>query len=34
MADFTVIETEWVGEELLKARVKETWFGGSKVYES
>lgn len=34
LADFTVIEAEWAGEELLKARVKETWFGGSKVYES
>jgi predicted amidohydrolase YtcJ len=34
LADFTVVETEWAGEELLKARVKETWFGGSKVYES
>ena len=34
LADFTVVEMEWAGKELLKARVKETWFGGSKVYEN
>lgn len=34
LADFTIIEAEWEGEELLKAKVRETWFGGRRVYES
>lgn len=33
MADFTIIDTVWEGEELLKARVIETWFEGRMVYE-
>lgn len=33
MADFAVIDVEWRGEELLNATIKETWFGGRKVYE-
>ena len=34
MAEFTVSDTLWKGEELLNARIKETWFEGRKVYES
>ncbi|EAT77113.1 hypothetical protein HBI56_207580 [Parastagonospora nodorum] len=34
MADFTVVDMEWKGEELLKASIKETWFEGKKVYEA
>ncbi|KAJ4377463.1 hypothetical protein N0V83_000288 [Neocucurbitaria cava] len=34
MADFCVIETKWKSDELLGARVTETWFSGRKVYES
>lgn len=32
MADFVVVDMRWEGEELLNATVKETWFGGRKVY--
>ncbi|XP_014556600.1 hypothetical protein COCVIDRAFT_16018 [Bipolaris victoriae FI3] len=32
MADLCVVDMEWKGEELLKARVAETWFGGKRVY--
>ena len=31
-ADFCVVDMQWKGEELLKARVTETWFGGKRVY--
>jgi predicted amidohydrolase YtcJ len=34
MADFVVVDMEWSGEELLKAKVKETWFEGKRVYEA
>ena len=34
MADFCVVETEWKGEELLGAKVAETWFSGRIVYKS
>jgi predicted amidohydrolase YtcJ len=34
MADFTVVDMEWDGNELLNASVKETWFGGKKVFEA
>ncbi|KAL5117362.1 hypothetical protein ACEQ8H_004678 [Pleosporales sp. CAS-2024a] len=34
MADFTVVDMDWNGEELLKASIKETWFEGKKVYEA
>lgn len=32
LADFCVVDTTWKGEDLLGARVVETWFGGRKVY--
>lgn len=32
MADFAVVDMNWDGEELLNARVRETWFGGRRVY--
>jgi predicted amidohydrolase YtcJ len=34
MADFTVVDMGWEGQELLKASVKETWFEGRRVYEA
>jgi predicted amidohydrolase YtcJ len=34
MADFIVVDMDWSGEELLKANIKETWFGGMIAYES
>jgi predicted amidohydrolase YtcJ len=34
MADFTVVDMKWDGNELLDASVKETWFEGKKVYEA
>ncbi|KAL1601994.1 hypothetical protein SLS59_005160 [Nothophoma quercina] len=34
IADFIVVDTQWKGEELLDARVKETWFEGRRVFES
>lgn len=34
LADFCVVDTQWKGEELLKARVVETWFGGRKVFQT
>jgi len=34
MADFVVVDMKWNGEELLNARVKETWFEGRRVYEA
>lgn len=33
LADFVVVDTKWKGEELLGAKVAETWFAGEKVYE-
>jgi predicted amidohydrolase YtcJ len=33
LADFIVVDMDWSGQELLNARVKETWFEGKKVYE-
>ncbi|RAR00763.1 amidohydrolase family protein [Stemphylium lycopersici] len=33
MADFCVVDMEWKGEELLKAKVMETWFEGKKSEE-
>ena len=33
MADLCVVEMQWEGEELLGAKVAETWFGGRQVYE-
>lgn len=33
MADFVVIDMVWKDEELLNAKVNETWFEGKKVYE-
>lgn len=32
-ADFAVLETEWKPENLLAARVSQTWFDGKKVYD-
>ena len=32
-ADFTVIDMNWVSEDLLKAQVCQTWFEGRKVYD-
>ncbi|KAL6704412.1 hypothetical protein ACN47E_008264 [Coniothyrium glycines] len=32
MADLCVVDMQWNGEELLNAKVKETWFAGKKVY--
>lgn len=32
MADFCVVEMEWAGEELLKAKILGTWFEGNQVY--
>ncbi|CAN9218012.1 unnamed protein product [Alternaria alternata] len=32
MADFCVVEMEWEGEELLKAKILGTWFEGNQVY--
>jgi predicted amidohydrolase YtcJ len=34
MADFCVVDMEWKGEELLAAKVVETWYAGRKVYEA
>jgi predicted amidohydrolase YtcJ len=34
MADFCVVDMEWKGEELLNAKVMETWFEGRKVYKA
>jgi predicted amidohydrolase YtcJ len=34
MADFNVVDMTWSGEDLLNASIKETWFGGRKVYEA
>jgi predicted amidohydrolase YtcJ len=33
LADFCVVDMQWQGEELLKAKVMETWFDGKRVYE-
>lgn len=32
-ADFVVLDMQWSPEALLDARVRETWFGGKKVYD-
>lgn len=32
-ADFAVLDMQWTPEALLDARVRETWFGGRKVYD-
>ncbi|KAI5456616.1 amidohydrolase 3 [Mariannaea sp. PMI_226] len=32
MADFVVVDMEWEAESLLKSEMKETWFGGKKVW--
>jgi predicted amidohydrolase YtcJ len=32
VADFVVVDMEWIGDELLDAKVKETWFEGRSVY--
>ncbi|KAF2125589.1 amidohydrolase family protein-like protein [Dothidotthia symphoricarpi CBS 119687] len=32
LADFCVVDTQWKDEELLNAKVVETWFGGRKVF--
>ncbi|USP72925.1 hypothetical protein yc1106_00199 [Curvularia clavata] len=32
MADLCVVDMEWEGEDLLNAKVTETWFGGKRVY--
>ncbi|KAG9497431.1 hypothetical protein J7337_010292 [Fusarium musae] len=32
LADFIVVDMEWDPKTLLKAEVKETWFGGSRVF--
>jgi predicted amidohydrolase YtcJ len=34
MADFCIVNMEWKGEELLKAKVLETWFEGNRVYKA
>jgi predicted amidohydrolase YtcJ len=34
MADFTVVDMGWAGQELLEASIKETWFEGRMVYEA
>jgi hypothetical protein len=34
MADFVVVNMDWVGDELLNASIKETWFQGQKVFEA
>jgi predicted amidohydrolase YtcJ len=34
MADFTVVDMAWDGQDLLNASVKETWFEGRIVYEA
>ncbi|KAF6818052.1 amidohydrolase family protein [Colletotrichum plurivorum] len=34
LADFVIVDMEWDAEQLLKAAVKETWFGGRRVWES
>lgn len=33
-ADFCIVDMQWKGDELLKAKVMETWFSGWRVYES
>ncbi|KAF2269377.1 amidohydrolase 3 [Lojkania enalia] len=33
-ADFVVVDMEYESEQLLNAKVKQTWFGGKKVYEA
>jgi predicted amidohydrolase YtcJ len=32
LADFIVVDMEWDPKTLLKAEVKETWFGGARVF--
>ena len=32
MADFCIVDMEWKGEELLNAKIMETWFEGKRVY--
>lgn len=34
MADFVVLDFDWNPETLLQARVQQTWFGGTKVFDS
>ena len=34
IADFIIVDTKWKGEELLNAKIRQTWFEGKKVYES
>ena len=31
--DFVVLETDWLPEGLLKAKVRQTWFQGRKVFD-
>jgi predicted amidohydrolase YtcJ len=33
-ADFVVVDMEWEKEKLMAAKVTETWFDGSKVWEA
>ncbi|KAJ5872827.1 Amidohydrolase 3 [Penicillium soppii] len=32
LADFVVVDMEWEAERLLEAKIRETWFGGRKVW--
>lgn len=32
LADFVIVDMEWDAEALLQAKIKETWFGGRKVW--
>ncbi|KAH9882289.1 hypothetical protein J1614_000525 [Plenodomus biglobosus] len=34
LADFCIVDMQWKGEELLNAKVVETWFGGRRVYKA
>jgi len=34
LADFCVVDMQWKDEELLNARVVETWFGGKRLYKA
>ena len=31
LAEFVIVDMEWNANDLLKARIKETWYGGIQV---
>jgi predicted amidohydrolase YtcJ len=32
LADFVIVDMDWDAKSLLQANIKETWFGGRKVW--